>query len=440
MTLPRSHWALLLALLFGTAAEAAADDWPQWRGPQRDGVWRETGILDKFPADGPRVAWRVAIGNGYSGPAVAAGRVYITEYERTGAGRGVERAICLNEHTGERIWTHEWPADYDGLGYDLGPRATPTVDGTHVYILGAAGDLLALKTADGSVAWHRNYQRDFAAELPTWGFTGAPLVDGNRLLLLVGGRPDAKAMALDKATGEELWRSLTTQEEPGYAPPMIFDAAGARQLIIWHADGVASLNPETGSVYWDEPFDLDLGMSVATPVFQGGRLFVSAFYNGSRLYKLDFDEPRVELLWKGNSNSEIDTDGLHALVTTPVLDGEYIYGVGSYGHLRALDAHSGKRLWESLDLTSERARWASAQIVRHGDRYFVNNDRGEFIIARFTPEGYEEIDRVELMTPTNPLRRRRERGAVQWTHPAYANRHMIIRNDEEIVRFSLAAE
>jgi outer membrane protein assembly factor BamB len=131
---------------------------------------------------------------------------------------------------------------------------------------------------------------------------------------------------------------------------------------------------------------------------------------------------------------------LHALVSTPVIDGDYVYGIGSYGQLRCLDAHTGKRIWETMDLTVENARWASAQIVRNGDRYFINNDRGELIIARFSPDGYAEISRTELIKPTQPTERRRKRGAVHWSHPAYADRHIIVRNDEEIVRYSLAAE
>jgi outer membrane protein assembly factor BamB len=175
-------------------------------------------------------------------------------------------------------------------------------------------------------------------------------------------------------------------------------------------------------------------------VFSKHGLLVSSFYNGSRMYRLDPDKPTAELIWKGNSDSEIETDGLHSLVTTPVVDGDYIYGIGSYGHLRCLDAKTGKRVWESLDLTQENERWASGQIVRQGDRYFINNDRGELIIAKLSPKGYQEIDRVKVMKPTNPSQRRRALGSVHWTHPAYANRHMIIRNDEEIVRYSLEAQ
>ncbi len=428
---------MLLVFLLLVAPLLVAEDWPQWRGENRLGVWNESGILDRFPPDGPKRVWSKPIANGYAGPSVAAGRVFITDYRSTDNRKGLERAVCLDEETGELVWEKEWPVDYAGLQYPLGPRATPTVDGDRVYFLGSMGDLFCLRAKDGAEIWHRNYQAEFSAELPTWGFVGPPLVDGERLIALVGGSPDAKVVAFDKMTGGEIWRSIDATSEPGYDPPLIVEAGGVRQLIVWHPTAVASLDPVTGKVYWEQPFKIQAGLTVATPVLSRHGLLVSAFYNGSRMYRLLEDRPSAELVWKGNSDSEIETDGLHSLVTTPVVDGDYIYGIGSYGHLRCLDARTGTRVWETLDLTKENARWASGQIVRHEDRYFINNDRGELVIARFTPEGYEELDRATLMRPTNPLRRRREFGAVHWTHPAYANRHMIIRNDEEIVRFSL---
>ena len=428
---------VLWLLAFLPAVALHAEDWPQWRGKDRLGVWTETGILERFPDGGPKRVWSKPIANGYAGPAVADGRVFVTDYRSTENRKGIERVLVLSEATGETLWETEWTVDYAGLQYPLGPRATPTVDGERVYVLGSMGDLLCLRVENGERLWQRNYQDDFDAELPTWGFVAAPLVDGERLIALVGGSPDAKVVAFDKMTGEEAWRALDASSEPGYDPPMIVEAGGVRQLIIWHPTAVASLNPETGAVYWQQPFKIQAGLTVATPVHSQHGLLVSSFYNGSRMYRLLEDRPAAELIWKGNSDSEIDTDGLHSLVTTPVVDGEHIYGIGSYGHLRCIDARTGARVWDTLDLTKENARWASAQIVRHEGRYFINNDRGELVIARLSPEGYEELDRATLMRPTNPLRRRREFGAVHWTHPAYANRHLIIRNDEEIVRFSL---
>ena len=436
----RAFHRLAIVVLVSATLPLSADDWPQWRGEGRRGVWKETGILERFPEGGLKLSWKAPVGAGYAGPAVANGRVFVTD-RVAGEGReGIERALCFDEATGKLLWKHEWRVSYSGLHYDLGPRATPTVDGDRVYVLGAMGDLRCLKVETGELVWKKSYIEDYDAELPTWGMVGAPLVDGRQLICLVGGSPDGKVVSFDKMSGEELWRSLSSDVEPGYAPPFLIEAGGTRQLIMWHPEAVSSLDPRTGEVFWEHPFRLGAGLAVATPVHSGDRLFVSSFYNGSRMFRLDASRPRAELVWKGNSESEIKTDGLHALVTTPVIDGDYIYGVCSYGQFRCLDARTGKRVWETMDLTVENARWASAQIVKNGDRYFINNDRGELIIARFSPEGYEEISRTRLIKPTNPLRRRREFGAVHWSHPAYANRHLITRNDEEIVRYSLAKQ
>ena len=431
--LPRAALLLLLSL------PLAAADWPEWRGEGRGGVWTEDGILEKFPAEGLEVLWERPIGRGYAGPSVARGRVFVTELELSTGSKGVERVLCLDEETGKLLWQREWPVDYTGLQYDLGPRATPTVDADRIYVFGAVGDLLCLRFDDGEIVWQTNAQRDFNATLPTWGFTSAPLVVDEKLIALIGGSPDAKVVAFDKLTGKELWRSLSGESEPGYAPPVLIEAGGRRQVIQWTAQALYSLDPETGEVFWQDPFPLNFGLAVATPVLSPHGLLVSSFYNGSRMYRLDPEKPVAELIWKGNSDSEIDTDGLHSLVTTPVVSGDRVYGVGSYGHLRSLDARTGKRVWETHELTRENARWASAQIVRHGDRYFINNDRGELVLARLEPDGFVEIDRTPLLEPTQPINRRRELGAVLWTHPAYANRALIIRNDERIVRYSLAA-
>jgi outer membrane protein assembly factor BamB len=432
--------ALLAAALALSVPSLPAADWPEWRGAGRRGVWTETGILDRFPAGGLELSWRMPIGAGYAGPAVADGRVFVTEFVSRQGRRGVERVVCLDEQTGKVHWKHEWPVDYAGLQYDVGPRATPTVDGDRVYVLGALGHLFCLNAQTGEVLWTKNYREDYNATLPTWGMVGAPLVDGGQLICLVGGDPDAKVVSFDKMTGEELWRSLSSDVEPGYIAPVILEAGGTRQLILWHPAALTALDPKTGKVYWDHPFKIGYGLTVATPVWDTNRLLVSAFYNGSRMFRLDSQKPAADLVWRGMSDSEIETDGLHSLVTTPVLDGDYLYGIGSYGQLRCLDARTGKRVWETMEVTLENARWASAQIVRHGDRYFINNDRGDLILARLTPKGYEEIDRTRLIEPTSPTQRRRELNAVHWSHPAYANRHILTRNDKEIVRYSLAKQ
>jgi outer membrane protein assembly factor BamB len=258
-------------------------------------------------------------------------------------------------------------------------------------------------------------------------------VDGERLIVIAGGQPDAKVLALDKATGRELWRALSSSSEPGYTQPLIVEGGGSRQLIVWHPTALASLDPATGRVRWEQPYAVHLGMTLATPVVSGDRLLVSSFFNGSMLVDL-----LGRRIWKGRSDSEIDTDGLHAVVNTPVIDGDHVYGICSYGQLRCLRLATGERVWETMDLLQEKARWASGFMVRSGDRYFINTDRGDLVMARLSPRGYEEIDRTSFIKPTTDPGNRRQRGAVNWSHPAYANRHLIARNDEEIVSYSLA--
>jgi outer membrane protein assembly factor BamB len=433
-------WLAVCVLVAGVIVHA--DDWPEFRGKGRRGVWAETGILEAFPPGGLKVLWRTPIRAGYAGPAVAAGRVFVTDFAESGRLRGNERALALDEKTGKILWTHQWPVAYGALSYNwaIGPRATPTVDAERVYVLGATGMLFCLDAATGRILWQKDFVKDYGTELPTWGITGAPLVDGERLIALVGGQPDAKVVAFDKMTGREIWRALPSTSEPGYVQPIIIDAGGTRQLIIWHPTALASLDPVTGKQFWELPMEVGYGMTVATPVLSGRRLLVTSFYNGSMMVELDEKTPAARVLWKGTSDNEIQTDGLHATINTPIIQGDHVYGICSYGQFRCLKASTGDRVWETQAVTKERARWASGLMVQNGDRVFINNDRGELIIAKLTPSGFHEISRTALIKPTSPPGNRRELTTVNWSHPAYANRNIYARNDEEIIAASLAAD
>ena len=444
---------LALPILFLAVPSAPADDWPQWLGPKRDGVWREKGILEKFPAGGPKVRWRADIGAGYSGPAVAGGKVFVTD-RLVGAGAatqrnafdektsvaGVERVLCLNEADGKQLWKHEYPCTYQ-VSYASGPRATPTVDGGRVYTLGTMGHLLCLDVAKGDVLWSKDLRAEYqgsgkAAGGAWWGFSASPLVDGDRLICLVGG-PGSIVVAFDKKTGKELWKALSASEA-GYCPPMIYEQGGKRQLIIWHPDAIVSLDPETGKERWSQEFKIKAGLSIPTPRLDGDRLFVTAFYDGSILLKLKPDGSGADIVWQSNVKTEKPrlTKDLHSIMPTPFLIDGHIYGIGSYGELRCLEEGTGKRLWMTRKPTGgETVRWANAFLVRHEDRFFLFNEHGDLIIARLTPAKYEEISRAHILDPDNKLPGR----PVIWSHPAFANKSMFVRNDHELVCVSLAA-
>lgn len=439
---------IVLAGFVWIATPARADDWPQWRGAARAGVWHETRLVSEFPDEGLKVTWRVPIKSGFAGPAVADGRVFVLDWEedpQSPTMDGTERAVALDEKTGKVLWTHEWHTSYRMLmaSYAVGPRATPAVDEDRVYVLGASGMLFCLDAETGKVRWHKKFIEEYGTSVPTWGIASSPLVDGERLITLVGGEPDALVVAFDKRTGAEIWRALPVKSEMGYAQPVIYEAGGVRQLIIWHPTALTSLNPETGEVYWEQPWEVGMSMTVATPVRSGNYLLVTQFYNGSMMMRLDADRPAATMLWKGQSRSEMPdkTDGLHSLITTPLIIGDYVYGVDSYGELRGLSAKTGDRLWKSAEMTAQ-ARWGAAFMVKNGDRYFVNNDEGYLVIAQFTPTGYVEIDRTKLIEPTASAgygARKLFDRLVNWSHPAYANRHIVVRNDREIIRASLDA-
>ena len=432
--------SIVLVLSMAVTPSVAAEDWPEWRGKGRVGVWNEDGILDEFPDDGLEVQWRTPIGSGYAGPAVADGRVFVTDFTPTERNQGFERILCLREETGEILWEHAWEVDYTGLQlvYAIGPRATPTVDGDRVHVLGAMGRLVSLKVETGEVLWEKDFVRDYEAAVPVWGMPSAPLVDGERVIALAGGERNAKVVALHRDTGRELWRALSSDWEPGYSQPIIFEPGGKRLLTIWHPRALSALDPVTGAVIWEVPFIVSMGMTVSTPILSGRHLFVSSFYDGARMWKLAEDSSSATLLWESSGQSEVKSDKIHTLLNTAVIQGDYLYGIDSYGQMRCLELETGKRVWESMEVTGEKQRWVAAWFVKNGDRYFINNDRGELIIAKFSPAGFHELSRTQLIEPTSPTVRRRQLGAVQWSHPAYANRHIIARNDKEILRASLA--
>ena len=440
--LPFLGFTFLFALiLVGNAAHG--DDWPQWMGPQRDGVWRESGIVDKFPAGGPPIRWRVPIGAGYSGPSVTAGKVFILDRETSpGVSRpanpfarlsiaGNERLLCLDESTGKQLWVQAYPCDYT-MSYNAGPRAAPTVEANRVYTLGGEGDLQCRDVEHGTLIWQKHLGGEHT---PMWGFAASPLVEGDKLIA-IGADPDATVLCFDKNNGKLLWKAIPAKE-PGYSSPIVIEAGGRRQLIVWNPESLNSLDPQTGKVYWSEPFTSKAGMSIVTPRRDGDLLLVTAFYNGALMMKLDDTKPAATVLWKLGGKSERNTEALHSVMCTPVIDHDFIYGVCSYGQLRCLKTQTGERVWETFAPTSGDAgptRWAAAFIVPNGDRYFLFNEKGDLIIAQLSPTGYQELSRAHLLDPTNTDPGR----AVVWSLPAFADRCVFARNDKEIVCASLA--
>ncbi len=425
---------------------AQADDWPQWLGPKRDAVWRESGIIDRFPEGGPTVRWRREIGPGYAGPAVADGRVYVADRlaaedaalekpEKIDSWTrisipGKERLVCLRESDGRLLWTYQYDCPYDiALLYATGPRCTPTVDGDRVYLLGAEGNLACLDSRRGTVLWKRDFRADYGVGAPVWGWSSHPLVDGEKLICIAGGS-GTTAVAYDKRTGKELWRALSSKE-PGYSSPMIHDFGTHRQLIVWHGEAINGLDPESGRAYWTIPTGTYSGMSIATPRVLDNRLYIMGWNGYGAMIQLDPTSRTAELAWQADTRH-----GVAGTMNTPFLLGGHIYADGKKGRYTCANLDTGERLWTSYEpSTGSRPQWwATVFTVRHEDRFFLINDLGDLIIARLSPAGYEELSRARVIEPTHRVGGR----TVVWSHPAFANRCIYYRNDKEIVCVSLA--
>jgi outer membrane protein assembly factor BamB len=425
---------MVFALICLGCLPAAAEDWPRWRGPRGDGTWNETGIVEKFSSDSLPRKWTAEIGAGYTGPTVAGGRVYLMD--RLTKPASTERVLCFDEQTGQEVWSLAYECEYGKIGYQAGPRAAVTIDGGKAYALGATGRLHCLDAADGKIVWEKDLEQLYDIDMPIWGIAGSPLIFQNLVVLHIGGKDGACIVALNKNTGEEAWKALDDRAQ--YTTPVLVEQGGQPVLICWTGDSVAGLEATSGKVLWRhvwKPRNMPIG--IATPVVERDRVFFTSFYDGSLMLRLAADKPEMKVEWQLVGTNEQNTDALHSIISTPVFEGDYVYGVDSYGELRGLDAADGKRLWEDLTATPK-ARWSTIHFVKHGDRYFLFNERGELLIGRLSPQGFQEISRSKLLDPTTE--QLRQRGGVCWSHPAFANKCVFQRNDKELVCASLAAE
>lgn len=444
---------LFIAALCLWSSLGQAADWPQWLGAGRDAVWSESGIIKKFPEGGPRLRWKAELGGGYSGPSVSRGRVFVMDrlakpidpakakFLHDGPPPrninfvrkllpGVERVVCLNEKDGSETWVHEWECDYTTVAaYAIGPRVTPSVDGDRVYALGAEGNLFCLNAKDGSVNWSKDFKKDYGLKIPEWGTASHPLADGEQLICIVGGEAST-VVSFNKNTGTENWKALNATQ-PGYCSPVIHTIGGKRQLLIWHSDALEALNPADGTVYWSVPVKPTYAMAIGQPVVSDNRVFIMSFNRVSACIEVAPDGNSAKLAWKGTTRR-----GIAGVQNTPQIVDGHIYGCGPGGRYICARLSDGEQLWSTFAASGgERpVSWGSVFTIKQGDRFFLANDFGELIIAKLQPSGYEELSRAKLIEPTHKVAGR----MLVWSHPAFANRSVYLRNDNEIRCYDLA--
>ncbi|MFC1538756.1 PQQ-binding-like beta-propeller repeat protein [Candidatus Latescibacterota bacterium] len=417
-----------IVILFIWNGLVFSDEWPDWRGSNRDGTWNETGVKKNFDSSQINIKWRMPISSGYSGPTVADKRVYITD--RVKDPKDIERVMCFDSMTGKKIWSYSYNCTYGSVGYPNGPRASVIIDGDRAYSLGTMGHLFCFQNKTGKVIWNKDLKIEYDIKMPTWGISAAPLIVDNKLILNIGGRNNACIVALNKNTGKEIWKNL--DDGASYSAPILIEQSNKPVVVIWTDRRVVGLNPNTGLIYWQQSFEQkQMVINIATPVFYNNYLFVSSFFDGSMLLKLNTTKLSVTKVWQRAGEDERNTDALHSCISTPLLKGDFIYGVDSYGELRCLELKSGDRIWEDLSAVKPN-RWANIHFIQNGELTYMLNENGELIVGQLSPKGFQEISRSKLINPTVGQLNRSGTG-VTWAHPAFAYKHVYIRNDNELI-------
>lgn len=395
---------VLLAGLFATLgawpASVRSDDWPQWRGPRRDGVSQETGLLTTWPRQGPKELWRAPAGDGYSALAVAGGRAYTILQDGND-----EAVVCWNADTGKELWRFRYPCKYVN-DFGSGPRSTPTVEGEFVYTVGATGIFHCLKTASGEKVWRHDLLDEFKAINLDWGVSFSPLVEGDLIYTNPGGQNGASIAAFDKRSGKFAWKAL--DDPAGYSSPVAVTAASVRQVLFFTGAGLVSVNPRDGTVYWKFGWLTDYGCNVATPIVIGDHVFISSGYGrGCALLKVVAEGKglRVEKVYE-------NTNMCNHFGSCVYLK-DHLYGFNE-GTLTCLEFLTGKTVWKESGFKKGALTLADGHLI-------ILGENGKLALAEATPQGYRE-------KAIFPFSRNK-----CWTMPVLANGKLYIRDEEKIV-------
>lgn len=380
-----------------TALVLVAADWPQFRGPNRDGISPDPAALKSWPASGPKVLWKAPLGEGYSQVVSVKGRLY------TLAQQGAEQfAAAFDGATGKRLWRTRIDGEYnDGQGD--GPRSTPAIDGELMYVLSAHGKLAALRTANGQVAWQHDLRAEYGANPPQWGVSTSPLVEGNLLIVNVGGSGNKSIVAFDKANGKQVWTSQA--DAAGYSAPIAITVRGVRQVIVFTAGAIVSLSPEDGRLFWRTGWRTDYDVNAATPIFlPPDRLFISSGYDtGAAL--LEIRRTEVAEVWRSR--------GMKNQFSSSVLHDGVLYGFDN-ATLKAIDAATGNERWKQRG-------FGHGSLILAGGNLVVLSDGGKLALVQATPEEYRELGTAQVLD------------GKCWTAPSLADGRLYVRNEEHLV-------
>ncbi|HRX81612.1 MAG TPA: PQQ-binding-like beta-propeller repeat protein [Pirellulaceae bacterium] len=411
--LARVLLALVFLVLASTHALAQNNNWPQHLGPARNGISTEKGLLEAWPVGGPKEVWRVKGGVGMSGLAISGGRLYTLAQRE-----GQQGVVAHDAATGAAIWRTAVAPAYENQMGD-GPRATPTVAGNTVFAFTGEGILVALSAPDGRILWSHNTVKELGGQPAEYGMACSPLVVGTQVIVTVGA-PNATVVAYDTVSGKLTW--TTGNETTGYSSPALLTVGGREQIVVHSGSAVLGIEPNSGALLWVHPYVTDYSCNIATPIAVEGKVFVSSGENhGCALLAL---EPSGNLftvreVWSSQGPRSV----LRNEWQTSILLEGHLYGMDNVGgagpitHLTCVNAATGESVWQE-------SRFGKGNLIAADGKLFMSTLKGELIIARVSPNGYEELGRSTVIGSTRQA-------------PALANGLLYLRDNDDIACFDV---
>ena len=411
-------FVVVSVLLYTGILTTRATEWPQWRGPNRDGVSNEVGLLKEWSSNGPKVLWKIELGEGFSGISVFRGRVY-TMFSKGND----EFVVCLNATDGEEIWRFRSDKNYhEGQGGN-GPRATPTIDGDLLFTVSAHGKLYALNAASGQEVWSHDLQRKFGSKMPRWGFSTSPLIEGDLLLVEVGGKGEKSIVAFNKNSGDVIWSSH--KDKLGYSSPIAITVNEVRQIICFTGTKLVSVSPTDGAIYWQYPWKTGYDVNAATPVFiPPDKVFISSGYDkGAAVLQMrvflspDDDRAATEQISENQGKVRIKeiwkNRKMKNQFSSSVLHENYLYGFDN-SILKCIEADTGEEQWKTRG-------FGKGTVILADGHLIILSDKGKLGLAEATPAGYVEKASAKVLS------------GLCWTVPTLANGKLYMRNEEEMI-------
>lgn len=401
--------SLTFAAVMVIGGVVLAEDWPQWRGPQGDGIVREEGLAEKWP-DALKPLWTADAGTGFATPVAKEGKVYLfTMIDKKDA------LICYDAESGRELWRQSTGAGW--TGDHPGPRATPTIGGGRIYTYGATGELMARDLAGGEPVWQTNILKETKSGNLGWGVSSSPLVTGEAVYVQ-GGSGGPVALRLSTADGSIKWKSQATGVA-SYAPPVLIDVDGRPQLIVFAAQAVVAMEPESGKTIWSYPWPTSYDVNAATPIYHEGQLFVTSGYGHGSLM-LRVSKAKAEKLWESKA--------IMGRFVTPVLDAGQLYGTDEGGALKCLNWSDGKVRWEAKG--RDQRLGMGGTYVRWGDKLIALGENGTLYLLKATPEGQESIGQIKAFQGAGEV----------WAAPIVSQGRLYVRGGGRLACFDISAK